>query len=165
MQELDEEALQRYLQSVGFRHEGGVIRADYEWMIKRSTASVRSLADAVVRQADSAGAKSSRARISAIISFVCSLRYEIPRELADGRIRGGVRMPAESLRRRAADRDSMALLALAMIRSIGLAEGGIVTTHDHALVGLRCNEDTGGQRRMGRVSRELVGTAVQFDAV
>ena len=179
-----EDARRTYLQSVGFKEDSGVVWANYEWMIARSRTSVLPLAQRIVDQAVAAGAISRRAKISAIHSFVTSLRYEIPSDHADGKERWGVRMPTDSLERRAGDCDSMSVLFLSMVRALELASGYVVVTHDHALAALKieiepqddyvetsdgcylvveCTHDASGARRLGRVSRELIGVAVQVE--
>jgi hypothetical protein len=54
-----------------------VVRPDYGWIVRQSVESLRGLARAIVAQAGGEVA-SDRAKITAIYSFVRSLRYEIP---------------------------------------------------------------------------------------
>jgi hypothetical protein len=178
------EARHEYLQSVGFQEDDGAIWANYEWMVARSVESVLPLATRIVAQAEAAGARSRRARLSALLSFVASLKYEIPAELGDGRHRWEVRMPTDSLNRRSGDCDSMSVLFLSLVRALRIADGFVVSTHDHAMVALaveiepqddyvdtssgrmlviECTSDETGVRRLGRVSRDLVGVSVTIE--
>ena len=174
-----------YLTSVGFQENAGAVWASYEWMIKQSLETLRPLALRIIAQCETAGSRSQRAKLAAMLSFVVSMKYEIPTDLGDGKDRFEVHMPSETLDRRAGDCDSMSVLFLALIRAANLATGYVVVTHNHAMVALKvqvepyddfvntaggkylmveCTEDQSGTRRLGRVSRDLIGTSVRVES-
>jgi hypothetical protein len=115
------------------------------------------------------------------------LRYEIPPTHEGGKVRLGLRLPIDMLARRAGDCDSACLLFLSLLAASGLGSGGIVLTHDHAMVALdipfdedsedwvevrgrryllaECTAAPDGRGRIGRVARQLVGNAVEFHPV
>jgi len=179
----DGHAAGEYLRQRGFQFRGGVVATDYEWMIERSVASVTPLATDIIGRADEAGANSMRGRLEAIISFVCSLREERPQELVDGKSRLGMRMPSDTLCRRAGDGNARVLVAASLIRAAKLAECKIVLAKDQLLLGIRieraaeddwvdypsgrfvlvdCAEALAAIGRIGRVRRELIGAATQL---
>ena len=180
-------AAEAYLKNCGFQLTSGCPYVDYEWMISESIPAVRSLATAIVDRAVLIGATSLRAKVAAIYTFVISLEYELIAELPDGKCRWEVRMPTSSLYRNKGDCDSVSVLFLALLRASGLnVKAGIVCTHDHAIVGLslpagpsddyvdfptgrvillECTEGQPENRRIGRIGRSLVGTAVTIQAL
>ena len=180
-------AAEAYLKNCGFQLTSGCPYVDYEWMISESIPAVRSLATAIVDRAVLIGATSLRAKVAAIYTFVISLEYESIAELPDGKCRWEVRMPTSSLYRNKGDCDSVSVLFLALLRASGLnVKAGIVCTHDHAIVGLslpagpsddyvdfptgrvillECTEGQPENRRIGRIGRSLVGTAVTIEAL
>jgi hypothetical protein len=163
-----------------------VVRPDYGWIVRQAAGTLGALARAIVAQAGGEVA-SDRAKITAIYSFVRSLRYEIPPTHEGGKVRLGLRLPIDMLARRAGDCDSACLLFLSLLAASGLGSGGIVLTHDHAMVALdmpfdedsedwvevrgrryllaECTAAPDGRGRIGRVARQLVGNAVEFHPV
>lgn len=177
---IDREQAVSYLRECGMNAD---MTADYGWMAETSRQDLRGLAKQILERAEAAGAVSIRAKLAALYTFVISHRYEHIAELPDGRQRWGVRMPAEMLHLGAGDCDSASVLLLSLIRAAELpVKAGVVVTHNHAILGvqipitpvddyanfpggplvlLECTEGNPESRRIGRVHRDLVGTAVQ----
>jgi hypothetical protein len=180
--EADPGAAHEYLRQRGMNED---LTANYAWIVDKSIPVVRDLANRILALAEDAGASSMRAKVAALYTFVIAHRYEKIGCLPDGLERWGVRVPAEMLHLKAGDCDSAALLLLAMIRASGLGvRAGVVVTHNHAMLGIElpvtavddhaafpdegklvlpeCTEGNPECRRIGRISREFVGTAVQL---
>lgn len=123
------------LSKCGFlRHDGGLIEADYRWMID---SSVGELGDLAIRLADlciQANAHTTRDQLTLLASFVQSFEYRLQLEgrLSDGKVRCGVQMPLETLYSRSGDCDSVSILFVSLARAVGIAGWSCIVIVDEA---------------------------------
>ncbi|MSR45311.1 MAG: transglutaminase domain-containing protein [Phycisphaerales bacterium] len=114
--------------------EDGRIETNYAWMIDTSMDELGGLGERLNALCEQAGAESPRDKLSLIASFVQSFEYRLQLEgrVSDGRIRGGVQMPLETLFVQAGDCDSVAILFTALARASKIAGWSCVVLVDEA---------------------------------